>query len=286
MKHAYPENEIIDVDTGETKIGKGSVILRSSTIGSCVVIAGYSLARKVGVLAHIMVPGQSPYGPRNTKYAIDAIDELLSLMAGQGVKRKNIEVCLVGAANVLKEKDDTICKNNIDSVINYLREKKIKIRTTALGGIERRSLIFNIAKGNICYTEGESAEKLLCKVRQNAKKIEKLKAHEQQLEAANQQLRASEQQLKAANQQLKASETTVKETTQYARSLLEASFDPLVTISKDGKITDVNEATINATGVSRDKLIGTDFSSYFTEPKKARQGYREVFEKGSISDYP
>jgi PAS domain S-box-containing protein len=37
----------------------------------------------------------------------------------------------------------------------------------------------------------------------------------------------------------------------YARSLIEASLDPLVTISKDGKIMDVNQATIEATGVSR-----------------------------------
>ncbi|MBI4524421.1 MAG: PAS domain S-box protein, partial [Deltaproteobacteria bacterium] len=33
-------------------------------------------------------------------------------------------------------------------------------------------------------------------------------------------------------------------TSQYARSLIEASLDPLVTISTEGKITDVNEATI------------------------------------------
>src|ERR1700692_4630686 len=36
--------------------------------------------------------------------------------------------------------------------------------------------------------------------------------------------------------------------THYARSLIEASLDPLVTISPEGKITDVNEATAKATG--------------------------------------
>jgi PAS domain S-box-containing protein len=73
---------------------------------------------------------------------------------------------------------------------------------------------------------------------------------------------------------------------QYSRSLLEASLDPLVTIAADGKITDVNEASIKATGVVREKLIGTDFSSYFTEPAKAQEGYLQVFEKGFVSDYP
>ena len=44
----------------------------------------------------------------------------------------------------------------------------------------------------------------------------------------------------------------------YNRSLLEASLDPLVTISPAGKITDVNNAAILVTGHSREELVGTD----------------------------
>src|SRR6185503_5718997 len=73
---------------------------------------------------------------------------------------------------------------------------------------------------------------------------------------------------------------------QYARGLIEASLDPLVTISVEGKITDVNEATVKVTGVPREKLVGTDFSDYFTEPQKARSGYLEVFETGFVTGYP
>jgi len=72
----------------------------------------------------------------------------------------------------------------------------------------------------------------------------------------------------------------------YARSMIEASLDPLVTISPKGKITDVNEATIIVTGIHRDKLLGTDFSNYFTEPKKARLGYKKVLKEGFVSNYP
>ena len=75
-------------------------------------------------------------------------------------------------------------------------------------------------------------------------------------------------------------------TSHYARSLIEASLDPLVTISPEGKITDVNEATIAVTGVAREKLIETDFSDYFTEPEQARAGYQQVFAKGFVTDYP
>jgi len=78
----------------------------------------------------------------------------------------------------------------------------------------------------------------------------------------------------------------LRESALYVRSLLEASLDPLVTISKEGKITDVNEATEKATGMSRAGLIGSDFCDYFTEPQKAREGYQRVFEQGFVRDYP
>ena len=89
-----------------------------------------------------------------------------------------------------------------------------------------------------------------------------------------------------AARELEAFNLSIKRASLYVRSLIEASTDPLVTISPEGKITDVNEALVKITGVTRDKLIGTDFSDYFTESKKASEGYKQVFEKGLISDYP
>jgi PAS domain S-box-containing protein len=84
----------------------------------------------------------------------------------------------------------------------------------------------------------------------------------------------------------KVAEDQLRSASEYARSLIEASRDPLVTISPAGKITDVNEATIRVTGVARGPLIGTDFSDYFTEPDRAREGYLQVFAQGFVTDYP
>ncbi|PZO09815.1 MAG: hypothetical protein DCF27_04190 [Lysobacteraceae bacterium] len=83
-----------------------------------------------------------------------------------------------------------------------------------------------------------------------------------------------------------AQERRQKNGLQYARSLIEASLDPLVTISPDGKITDVNVATMAVTGATRDEMVGSDFSIYFTQPDLARAGYQEVYSNGSVTDYP
>ena len=71
----------------------------------------------------------------------------------------------------------------------------------------------------------------------------------------------------------------------YNRNLIEVSLDPLVTISAEGKISDVNTATELVTGYNREEMIGTDFSDYFTDPEKARIGYQLAFKDGSVRDY-
>ena len=80
--------------------------------------------------------------------------------------------------------------------------------------------------------------------------------------------------------------TAQRQAFEAARSMIESSLDSLVSISPQGKITDVNEATIKVTGVPREELIGTAFSDYFTEPEKANEIYQRVFAEGMAVDYP
>ena len=92
--------------------------------------------------------------------------------------------------------------------------------------------------------------------------------------------------LKVRNQELELFTASQKLLSNYSLSLIEASLDPLITINIDGKITDMNEATVQITGINRDKLIGSNFFEYFTEPQMAREVYLEVFDKGSVADSP
>jgi len=73
---------------------------------------------------------------------------------------------------------------------------------------------------------------------------------------------------------------------QYARNLIEATLDPMITIDVEGKIMDVNEAMVKATDKVREKLIGTFFSAYFIEEDQAQAVYKEVFAKGFVLNCP
>ncbi len=119
---------------------------------------------------------------------------------------------------------------------------------------------------------------------------ERVRQLNERLRVANEELK-HERQTDAAhlvdiNEELQVTNEELRTSSLYARSLIEASLDPLVTISAEGVITDVNLATERVTGHSRAELINSDFSTYFTEPDKAREGYRQVFTTGYVKDYP
>lgn len=80
--------------------------------------------------------------------------------------------------------------------------------------------------------------------------------------------------------------TKLAEAAKAARTMMESSLDSLVSISPEGKLTDVNAATVKVTGVPRDQLIGTAFSSYFSNPASANRIYKLVFEEGMAVDCP
>ncbi|MCP4608676.1 MAG: chemotaxis protein CheD [Planctomycetes bacterium] len=157
--------KIVNVSTGEVKVGRKGEILKSTAIGSCVVIAAYDSGKNLGVIAHVMLPGRAPKSAydESTRYAADAIDQMIKIIAAQGANLCDLEACLVGAGNVLKKQDDSICKNNIDSITQLLKEKNIPVRAAVLGGTERKSISMDIKSGSVNYTEGDREEKMLWK---------------------------------------------------------------------------------------------------------------------------
>ncbi|RLD52280.1 MAG: hypothetical protein DRJ05_17560, partial [Bacteroidetes bacterium] len=158
MKNIY-------IQTGEVKACANDTILKSSPIGSCVVIAAYDTKEQVGAMAHFMLPGKAPDRKdyQKTRYVANALEELISGMIVLGVKEKNIEVCLVGGANVMNRKDDIIASYSIASVNELLKKRNIRIKARSVGGTERRSVSLNVKSGYVYYTVGDGAEKLLYK---------------------------------------------------------------------------------------------------------------------------
>ncbi len=156
------EKQLIYAMTGEVKSGDKNTILKSGAIGSCIVVTSYDKKSKAGVMAHIMLPGESPENKATpkTRYAKNAVIKLLELMKLNNSNMDDIKVCLAGGANVLQRKDDIIWQNIIDSVEQIIRENGITVLAKSLGGVLRRSVSLDVETGLLNYTIGDDPEKL------------------------------------------------------------------------------------------------------------------------------
>ncbi len=155
------EQNVIDVDTGEIRVSPEPVIIRAVALGSCIAVIIYDRSKKIGGIAHIMLPGRSLKGDgvSNTKYAEDALDILFDTVKKLSVKISDLEISIVGGANVLKE--GNIPGEVIKSVLDYLKKLNIEWNNKRVGGTERRSVFLDTTSGKVFLTEADNAPREL-----------------------------------------------------------------------------------------------------------------------------
>ncbi|WP_205161276.1 MULTISPECIES: PAS domain S-box protein [Arenibacter] len=207
-------------------------------------------------------------------------------LAYQNVEKEKRAAELVIANEELAFQNDEKGKRAAELVIaneELAFQNKVKEKRAAELVIANEELAFqNIEKEKRAAELAIANEELLFQTKVKEKRAAELvRANE---ELAYQNIQAIKQGI--ANRELEASNIDIKSDSQYSLSLIEASLDPLVTISSEGKITDMNDALTNITGLTREELIETDFLDYFTEPLKARDVYQEVFANGSVANSP
>jgi len=71
----------------------------------------------------------------------------------------------------------------------------------------------------------------------------------------------------------------------YTRGLIESNIDALMTTDPLGLITDVNKQMCEVTGYDRGHLIGTPFTQYVTNARRAEDGIRQVVADGRVTNY-
>ncbi|HZK68788.1 MAG TPA: ATP-binding protein, partial [Paludibacter sp.] len=200
-------------------------------------------------------------------------------------KKKRAEELIIAAKELLYQAGEK--KKRAEELI--IADKELIFQTEEK---EKRAAELIIADKELLYQTGEkkkrAAELKIADIELVFQTEEKEKRAAELIIADKELLFQTEEKERraAANKELEAFSYSLKLASQYSLSLIEASLDPLMTINIEGKITDMNEATVNVTGFTRDELTGTDFFEYFTESQNAREVYQEVFAMGSVADSP
>lgn len=154
--------DVIEVATGEVKVAKSPICLRSSVLGSCVCCVLYDQAEQIGGMAHVMLPTTEHYlrGNDLLKYANEAIPYLIKQMVDLGANRYGLHGRLVGGAMIIEDEID-IGGQVIESCRELLYKHGIEIVAQRVGGRANRNATLDVATGTLWYQEGGGAEKAL-----------------------------------------------------------------------------------------------------------------------------
>ncbi|MGB3340722.1 MAG: chemotaxis protein CheD [bacterium] len=147
------------VGIGEVKIEQGEVRLSAFGVGSCIVIMLYDETRKIGGLAHCLLPFG---GDSSLKYPRNAIAEMLKQMSQIGASRDNIVAKIVGGATMFESFErHAIGKRNVVKTREELNKLDIPIIAEDVFGNWGRSISFNLTSGEVKVRSYRHGEKIL-----------------------------------------------------------------------------------------------------------------------------
>ena len=146
------EPKIFKIKIAELKIAVAPAILRSSGVGSCVVICLYDIEKKIGGLIHALLPdSNSNPGTSNPYRFVDtSIEIALKEMGKKGCRKEDLEAKVIGGANMFKvlcDEPGGMGAQNIAVAKKTLEKEGIKIAADDTGGSIGRSVEFDLDTG-------------------------------------------------------------------------------------------------------------------------------------------
>jgi chemotaxis protein CheD len=144
-------NELVNVGVAQIRLGSQDQILRT-ILGSCVGICIYDRMKKMGGLAHILLPDSTGPGSPE-KFAQTAIPMLIEQLVKQGCRKEFMSAKIAGGASMFKFKTESslglIGERNIEMVRKVLKEVEIPILAEDVGGNAGRVIDLYINDGHI-----------------------------------------------------------------------------------------------------------------------------------------
>ena len=135
------------IGMADLNMARSPDILTTLGLGSCVGIALYDKDRRIGGLAHIMLPlsgGQANDAPARAKFADTAIVDLINMMGRAGAQRTAMVAKLAGGAHMFGGSSNTnilkVGDRNVAATLEVLKLLKIPIIASDTGGNYGRTI--------------------------------------------------------------------------------------------------------------------------------------------------
>lgn len=157
----------VPVLIGDVKVAGSDTVLFTIGLGSCVAIALYDGERRLGGLAHAMLP--TPDSARRPapagRFASTAVRELLAMMEAAGAARAGIRARLAGGASMfdalLTESGKKLGSRNVEAARDALAAAGIPVDGEDVGGGHGRSIFLHVADGRVVVSSVYHADVVL-----------------------------------------------------------------------------------------------------------------------------
>ncbi len=160
----------VQVDMGGIAVSNDESEVLTTLVGSCVALCLYDPYAKVAGMAHVMLPksnnGRSPNGSGKAgKYADQAVDNLLRMMAEKGAEPRRIRAKMAGGANMFSHEGSStvfnIGERNAEELRRILRERGIPLVSEDIGENYGRLTRFSVKTGELVVVVRNSGERRL-----------------------------------------------------------------------------------------------------------------------------
>ncbi|HOW81125.1 MAG TPA: chemotaxis protein CheD [Spirochaetota bacterium] len=145
-------NILINVGVAQVKASSTPTVLRT-ILGSCVGICIYDRMKKIGGLAHILLPNDQSSGATPEKYAETAIPLLVNQLIKDGAKKEFLSAKIAGGASMFKFESNIalgqIGDRNIEETKKMLNKLGVPLLEEDVGGNTGRVIDFFLEDGRL-----------------------------------------------------------------------------------------------------------------------------------------
>jgi len=157
---------VIVVGMADLKVTRSPDTLTTLGLGSCVGITLFDKIKKIGGMAHVMLPTYKGFEGQNiAKFADSAIIELVNQLARIGATRQSLVAKLAGGAHMFGRASNNdmlkIGERNAAASMAILKQLGIPIHANDTGGTHGRTLELNTDTGALMIRTVGAGEKFI-----------------------------------------------------------------------------------------------------------------------------
>ena len=149
------EQGLVEVNMAALEISQSPVRLITRGLGSCLGITLYDYAKKVGAMAHPMLPDidKSKIKSNPARFVNSAIKKMVEELEKRGCAKNQLVAKLFGGAHmfgfITSESILNVGQKNIEMALAVLKELGIKIEAKEIGGNFGRTVELNLEDGKV-----------------------------------------------------------------------------------------------------------------------------------------